>query len=134
MPDSSDYLGIGSMLPGMVYTIWARNAYAGVWLPKEQGFLISRYKAHPTPFLSIEYHWDLGEPLGTAKPLRPLEACPLPLPQDWTFDQDSQNDVLCSWLDALEEDHPPVPGWDSVGDRRRATVAFLERLSRTRRL
>lgn len=128
MQDSTDYMHIDSMLPGMAYTIWARNAHVGIWLPNEKGFLISRYKAQPTPFLSVEYHWDVGEPLGTAKPLHPIESCPLPLPPDRAYDYDGRSSVLCTWLDALEECHPPVPGWDSVGDRRHAVISFRKRL------
>lgn len=130
MQDSADYLHIGSMLPGMAYMIWARNAYVGIWLPDEKGFLISRYKAHPTPFLFVEYHWDVGEQLGTVKPLHPLETCPLTLPLRPDYRDDDLNFALCNWLDALEEYHPPLPDWNSVGNRRQSASSFRKRLIR----
>jgi len=130
MQDSTNYLHIDNLIPNMAYTIWARNAYVGIWLPDEKGFLISRYKMHPIPFLSVEYHWDIGEPLGTAKPLRPLEKCPLPLPSLSDYRNDEINSNLCVWLDALEEHNPPLPGWDSVGERRQSNADFLKRLAR----
>ncbi len=130
MYDNTDYLHLDSMLSGMAYAIWARNAYVGIWLPDEKGFLISRYKVHPTPFLSIELHWDVGEPLGTAKPLHPLETCPLPLPLRSDYREENLNSALCNWLDTLEEHHPPLPGWNSVSSRRQSASSFCKRLTR----
>jgi len=126
MQTSIDYLGIEHLQAGMAYVIWARNAYVGVWLPEKQGFLISRYKLHPTPLLFVEYHWDTGEPLGTVKPLRSLEMCPFSVPPEAAYRDEKQNAALCSWLDDLETRYPPVPGWDSVNERRQ-TVASWER-------
>ncbi len=120
MQTSADYLGIEPMQENMAYSIYARNAYVGIWLPEEQGFLISRYKMNPTPFLFVEYHWDTGESFGTAKPLRPLEVCPLPLLPEAAYHDSEQNAMLCAWLDALEEREPPIPTWDTVGERRLA--------------
>lgn len=132
MQASTDYLGIKQMQPGMAYAIWARNAYVGVWLPDVQGFLIARYKLHPAPFLFMEYHWDIGEPFGTAKPLRPLEVCPLPVPPEASYRDEMQNAALCGWLDDLETRHPPVPGWDSIGERRQTVAAWERRQVRQR--
>jgi|GEM_PF-2354937 hypothetical protein len=128
--NSTDYLHIDSMIPGMAYAIWSRNAHVGIWLSDEKGFLISRYKVHPIPFLFVEYHWDMDEPLGTAKPLRPLGKCPLPLPSLSDYRNDEINSEVCCWLDALEEHNPPLPGWDSVGERRQSGAEFLKRLAR----
>lgn len=130
MQASADYLGIELMQARMAYAIWARNAYVGIWLPEAQGFLISRYKMHPTPFLFVEHHWDTGEPYGTAKPLRSLEICPLP--PEAAYRDEGQNTVLCAWLDALEERHPPLPGWDSVGERRQGAVRWVQRQEENR--
>lgn len=132
MQTSTDYLGIEQMQAGMAYTIWARNAYVGVWLPDAQGFLISRYKLNPTPYLFVEYHWDTGEPLGTAKPLRPLEMCPLLVPPEDKYLDEKQNAALCHWLDDLETRYPPVPGWDSVGERRQSVAAWKNRQAKQR--
>lgn len=131
MQDSIDYVHINSLIPGMAYAIWSRNAYVGIWLPNENGFLISRYKAHPIPFLSIEYHWDIGEPLGTAKPLRPLEECPLPIPSRPDYRNNEVNSELCCWLDAMEEQNPPLLGWDSLVERRQSNAEFHKRLARS---
>jgi hypothetical protein len=128
MQDSPDYLTIDSIIPGMAYALWARNAYVGIWVSDKQGFLISRYKMRPNPFLFVEYHWDIGEPFGTAKPLRPLEKCPLPSWSD--YPKDEINAELCDWLDELEKQNPPLPGWDSVGERRQSTAQFPKQLAR----
>lgn len=50
---------MNSLQQGMAYAIWARNAYVGIWMPEEKGFLISRYKLSANPFLFIE------KPLGS---------------------------------------------------------------------
>jgi len=132
MQSSADYLCIDNLHAGMAYAIWARNAYVGIWMPEEKGFLISRYKLSAKPFLSIEYHSDICEPVGTAKPLRPLECCPLVLPSEIADRDAEQNQELCAWLDALETRHPPCPGLDTVAERRQA-VASWERRQAERR-
>lgn len=122
MQNTTAYLSIQQMLSGMAYAIWARNAYVGIWLPEEQGFLISRYKLSDQPYLFVEHHWDTGSTffLGTAKPLRPIKICPLILPPNPAHPDAEQELRLCAWLDALETTHPPLPGWDSVNQRRQA--------------
>ncbi len=132
MESSTDYLRMDNLQAGMAYAIWARNAYVGVWMPQDQGFLISRYKLSAKPFLFIEYHWDIGEPHGTAKPLRPLECCPLVLPTEIADRDAEQNQELCAWLDTLETRHPPCPGLDTVEERRQS-VASWERRQAERR-
>lgn len=127
MQASTDYLGIEHLQAGMAYAIWARNAYVGIWLPEKQGFLISRYKASEMPYLFVEYHWDTGGPSGTAKPLRPLESCPFPLLPQWACCDTGLDAQLCAWLDALEARHPPLSGWDSVGERRQSAASFVPR-------
>lgn len=120
MRKSNAYLPIQQMVSGMAYAIWARNAFVGIWLPEEQGFLISRYKLSDQPYLFVERHWDTGNTflLGTAKPLRPIEICPLILPANPRHPDAEQEARLCAWLDALEIANPPLPGWDSVNQRR----------------
>lgn len=132
MKTSTDYIGIAQMQADMTYSIWARNAYVGIWLPGEQGFLISRYKLSSAPFLFVEYHWDAGEPLGTAKPLHPLEKCPMQIPAKAEYRDEAQNVALCRWLDDLEIRHPPVPGWSSVDERRQASAASELRQAKQR--
>ncbi|MFA5731810.1 MAG: hypothetical protein WCY91_07945 [Acidithiobacillus sp.] len=130
MQDSTDYLHIDSLIPNMAYAIWARNAYVGIWIPGENGFLVSRYKIHSEPSLFVEYHWDIGEPLGTAKPLCPLGKSPLTIPSSSSYDDADLSSELCAWLDALEMHNPPLTGWDSVSERRRSAVSFGKRLTR----
>lgn len=120
MQAATDYLPPFLMQASMTYSIWARNACVGIWLPEKRGFLLSRYKFDPEPYLFVEYHWDIGEPLGTAKPLRPITPCPLPLPVAPPYRDFAGGAALCAWLDALEMANPPVPGVDSVAERRNA--------------
>lgn len=134
MQDSTDYLIIEQMKAGMAYAIWARNAYVGIWLPDEQGFLISRYKLAPVPFLFVEHHWDTGEPFGTAKPLHPLEMCPLSVPMESEYQDEQQCAELCNWLDDLETRYPPVPGCESVNLRRQAAGKWERRQAMQRLL
>ena len=75
--ETSDYLGIRALKDQHSYKISARNAYAGVWVKREKAFLISRYTIGPRPRLFFEFHWDIGEPLGTVKPFALIEKCPL---------------------------------------------------------
>jgi hypothetical protein len=56
---------------GYLYVIFARHALLGLYVAKRRGFLISRFKVgHNYEF--VEYHWDIGEPHGTAKAYREL--------------------------------------------------------------
>lgn len=134
MQTSTNYLRMEDLKPGMAYSIWARNAYVGVWVPEEQGFLISRYKCSPEPYLFIEYHWDTGEPYGTVKPLRPLEICPLPLPPQSSYLDQNDNEDLCAWLDALETRHPPFAGWDTIKARRESGAIWIRKQEIKRRM
>ena len=56
---------------GYLYVIFARHALLGLFVAKKRGFLISRFKFGYN-YEFVEYHWDLGEPHGTAKPYREL--------------------------------------------------------------
>jgi len=76
MAESKDYLKMDSLKDGYSYKIYARNAYAGIYIEKRKGFLISRYKGTPNPYLCCEYHWDSDDIFGTVKPLEEIEECP----------------------------------------------------------
>ena len=56
---------------GYLYVIYSRNAMLGIYVAKRRGFRISRFKFGDN-FEFVEYHWDVGEPHGTAKPYREL--------------------------------------------------------------
>jgi len=66
------YILMQDLKPDYAYLISARNAYVGIWNPKVNGFVISREKLG-RHYLFYEYHWDVGEPLGTVKPIKELE-------------------------------------------------------------
>ena len=58
-----------------LYIIKARNASIGIFNEKDSSFTISRTK-FSSNYLFDEYHWDTGEPYGTAKCLKELEPVP----------------------------------------------------------
>lgn len=72
---------------GHLYHITARNADCGVFTagithptgPKHPSFVIAREKFGEI-FLFEEWHWELGPPYGTAKPIEELEEAPYYLP------------------------------------------------------
>lgn len=129
MLDSTDYLPMPVLLDRHAYTIFARNAYVGIWIAEVRGFLISRYKLSPDPYLFIEYHWDTGEPFGTAKPLSLIERCPLPLRQAKPPSSIPPDEAkaLCAWLDRLEEAHPILPGVNTLLERRESALGRIQR-------
>lgn len=57
---------------GFLYRLDSRNLRYGVFNEKTKGFSGIRRKFDMV-FLFEEYHWDTGEPYGTAKPLEELE-------------------------------------------------------------
>lgn len=67
---TEEYLRIPELRPGSTYLIAARNSYVGVFVRhgERYGFLIRRTK-FDLVFLSVELHWDVVQPPGTAKPL-----------------------------------------------------------------
>ena len=125
-PDT--YLTMPELTDGHCYQIWARNAYVGVWQADEQGFLISRYKVGPNPYLFTEFHWDIGTALGTAKPLAPIGPFPFALKDEREYTAEEAREVL-TYLDALEQANPMIPGWDSLAERRDAAIRFGSRLA-----
>ena len=88
-----------------LYVIAARNAYLGIWNANGQGFTIARERFNPQLEnrrmtwrhhgwdISLEHHWDIGEPLGTAKPFLLVEL----------IDQLSAENQLAYLLDAQEK-------------------------------
>lgn len=133
MESSTDYLPMDALCAGMAYQIWARNAYVGIWLPAVQGFLISRYKMGATPRLFVEWHWDVGKPTGTVKPVCVLEPCPMELSERLTEPTAQESNDFCAWLDALETQYPLFPGVDTVAMRRDAALRWQQRQAEARR-
>ncbi|TCJ82736.1 hypothetical protein [Cocleimonas flava] len=124
MKSSKNYLKVGELKDFYSYTIWARNAFVGIWVKDENAFLISRYKVGDVPILRWEYHWDIGEPLGTAKPIQIIENCPYELKNT-----DDKAEEICRYLNDLEEKNPVVVGFNTLQDRRIAAIRFKQRLS-----
>ncbi|MHB1642231.1 MAG: hypothetical protein ACYDD9_06500 [Acidithiobacillus sp.] len=135
MESSTDYLAMDALHSGMAYVIWARNAYVGIWMLAEQGFLISSYKMDATPRLTLELHWDTGEPLGTAKPLRLLERCPMKLTECSAKEvAGPEKQAFCTWLDALETKYPPYPGAETPAMRRDNAIRWQQRQTEKRQI
>ena len=135
MASSTDYLAMGALHPGTAYAIWARNAYVGIWMPADRGFLISRFKMDATPRLTLELHWDTGKPLGTAKPLRLLECCPMIFTECSAKEISGQEEqALCTWLDALETKHPPYPSAETPAMRRDEAAYWQQRQTEKRQI
>ncbi|MEB8433248.1 hypothetical protein OO007_13500 [Cocleimonas sp. KMM 6892] len=122
MKNSQDYLKIDSLKNLYSYKIWARNAYVGVWIEDENAFLICRYKIGDYPLLRKEYHWDIGEPLGTAKPIEIIEKCPFDL-------KDYEDKIFLKYLDELEINYPVVVGFNTLQNRKDSAIQFQQMLS-----
>ena len=75
---NSDWAGgletipIKDCLDGWLYKIDARNTWYGIWSAEHQGFFYLR-KKFTSRFIDMEFHWETGEPYGTASPKLPIE-------------------------------------------------------------
>lgn len=78
---------------GFLYHIAARNFCLGVFNESTKSFFGIRYK-FGNQYIDDEYHWDTGEPYGTAKPLQLLGKSPFP--------DISDPDQLFEWLQSME--------------------------------
>lgn len=125
MEASSEYISMANLKHGCSYQIFARNAYAGVWIENKSCFMIARYKIGPKPFLFDEYHFDVGSPLGTVKPIQLIEECPIQIKDNY---EDNEAEALLTYLERLEVCNPVVNGYDSVQSRKMAAIAFENRL------
>ncbi len=126
MQDRKDYLKIRELKDKHSYKICARNAYVGIWKSCDESFLISRYEVGPNPYLSHEYHWDTGEPLGTVKPIELIEKCPLEIKE--SYDKREENHLL-NYLNDLEKNNPIIEGFNSLQERIMAAINFERRLA-----
>ena len=126
MQGSTSYIKMEHLRDAHSYKIWARNAYVGICVTNDSGFIISRYKVGKNPYLFTEYHWDTGEPFGTVKPLELIEKCPFKLKGDY---QDSERKDILKYLDNLEENYPLVIGVNTLQERKVSAIRFGQRLS-----
>ncbi len=121
------WLPMIELIDGHAYRIDANNAYVGIWIAAERGFVISRYKVGPQPSLFMEYHWDLGaDNFGTARPLAPIGPCPLVF-TDWR--RRRHDPLLTDCLDRLEQAYPLVPCIDTLVQRRQAAIRYARHLA-----
>lgn len=74
----------------------------GVYNPVNKGFIGIRTK-FKNRFLATEYHWDTGEPFGTAIPHDALEQ----IPEDIEL-SDLNNTRLWEWLLEAEERYKDI--------------------------
>jgi hypothetical protein len=70
-----DMIPLADCKPRWLYYIASRNLSMGVYSPDDKGFIGIRTK-FGSRFLATEYHWDTGEPYGTAIPYEALEQIP----------------------------------------------------------
>jgi len=72
MEENKNYIPMEKCKDGWLYRIDARNANLGIYNATKKTFYIRRDK---WGFIHLfeEYHWDTGEPYGTAKPLEEIE-------------------------------------------------------------
>lgn len=96
----NSYLKINELQDGYVYKIIARNASYGVWIETQKGFIISRWK-FTRNYLSLEYHWDFDDTIGTVKPIEILERFPFTL-KNYPL-EDSNNKEVLAYLDNFDD-------------------------------
>lgn len=84
------WIPLEECIDGHLYHIDARNGIFGVFVKGEgkkheagnDAFKLSRHK-FGSNFIDQEFHWDTGEPFGTAKPIEDLGIAP-------TFENDEE--------------------------------------------
>jgi len=104
----TNYISLKECKHGGLYKIRARNFEYGVFIEEKQGFIGIRLKFQDR-FLFTEYHWDIGAPYGTVKPLEFIEMCPLDdIREGWSEDRIEkgfkykvhiENKALFIWLE-----------------------------------
>ena len=80
---------------GFLYRITSRNLNTGVYNAKTKGFIGIREKFGDL-YLFTEYHWDLGPPHGTVRPIEILEKCQTII--DEYLEDHTENKILFNWL------------------------------------
>lgn len=102
-----EYLPLTACRDGYLYLIKCRNLSIGIYKIETKSFYGIRTKFN-NRFIDDEYHWDLGEPFGTCKPVKELEKCPIlidgklydtAIENKWRSMQITNSDVIFQWLD-----------------------------------
>lgn len=99
--DLAEWIALEDCEHGVLYKIAARNFRIGIYDEPTKSFVGIRTK-FDRRFLDKEYHWDTGEPYGTAKPIGRLEASPF---KDLGLGQSCDAAAIAGWLAAKE---PPI--------------------------
>ena len=73
--EENPYIPLIECKDRMLYRLSSRNLSLGVYCAENKGFIGLRSKFGER-FLFTEYHFDTGEPFGTAYPLEALEMLP----------------------------------------------------------
>lgn len=94
--NDQEYLLIEDCKPGYLYFIQARNFAIAVYDEKKKGFVGLREK-FGSEYLATEYHWDTGEPFGTAHPIEELEKAP--------FEGTEEDDTVIAYLKEKREQY-----------------------------
>ena len=76
MQDHPDRISIEECRNGWLYRIYSRNLNLGIYRQDDCGFVGIRHKMGRR-YLFAEFHWDTGEPFGTANPLEAICECPI---------------------------------------------------------
>ena len=87
-----------------LYSMDSRNLSMGVYNDSNKGFIGVRTKFRDS-YLFAEYHWDVGEPFGTAIPHSALEQ----IPDDIELSDSSFNQQLFEWMIQAEERYGRKP-------------------------
>lgn len=91
----NDCITLENCKHGFLYLLAARNLSLGVYDEGTKGFIGVREKFRRR-YLDVEFHWDTGEPFGTASPIKELDK----LPAGLVSDNDSV--TLYKWLEEAE--------------------------------
>ena len=91
------YIPLDDCKHGGLYRVSARNFDLGVYDEATHGFIGIRHKFGEL-YLFTEFHWDTGEPYGTAKPRLALEFSPFQGEAVFDAYRGAQNHPLFDYL------------------------------------
>jgi hypothetical protein len=106
-----EYIPLGDLVDGDIYTLRSRNLRIGIYQADAKAFIGIRRK-WGSRFLDQELHWDVGEPYGTARPIKLAQAGDpetQQLPAIQNLDADKRT-RLFDRLSELQESLEPEPG------------------------
>ena len=102
MREHPDRIPIEKCRHGWLYKIYSRNLNLGVYRESDHGFVGIRRK-FTLRYLFAEFHWDTGEPYGTANPLEAICECPISSLNEYFPSapnaHPAQNQELFEWIE-----------------------------------